>query len=99
MNLNTLMRQMDEAAQEMVPSDLKAKGWKYQDFYGKFTPKAWDYLLAWVGKDQYQLLISSEGFGKDGLPWIRGQFFISPQGFDNLRDRDRGLRIKEEMHL
>lgn len=98
MNLNTVVRMLDDAQQDMVPEDLKAKGWKYQDFNGKFTPKAWDFLRAWIGEGEYQIIIQSSGDGSKG-PWVRGQFFISPQGYENLKDRERGLKLKEEMHI
>lgn len=86
--LKNLSALLDDAMQGCVPEDLKAKGWKYQDFPTRFSPQAWTYILAVMGEDEYKILVMSEGVGKHG-PWVRGQFLISPQGYINLADPER----------
>lgn len=76
-----------------LPPDLVEKGWKYQDFPTRFSPRAWGHLLALIGEGEYQLLITSQGTYKNGEPWIRGQFFISPQGYLNMHDEERRVRL------
>lgn len=71
-----------------MSADLKAKGWRYQDFNTKFTPDAWDYLLRLIGDGEHQIVAMSYGdFGK-GL-FVRGQLWISPQGYLNMQDKER----------
>src|ERR1700743_175375 len=89
--LNT---KLEIALQRMVPKELKDKGWKYIDPPTKFSHEMWDYFLALLGKDEYQLLIMSSGVAKDGFKWKRGQFLVSPQGILNLADKDRRERLK-----
>lgn len=97
-DLAVFMKKMNEAQQEMVPPELKAKGWRYQDFPGTFSPEAWEALVAVIGKDEHQLVAYSEGT-KNGLPFKRGQFFISPQGLSNLGDKERRGRIFAELNF
>ena len=88
-----LNRAMDEAAQGMVPAELKEKGWRYIDPPGRMTPEAWNFFLDWMGDGEYQCIAMTAGSNKHG-PYKRGQFFISPQGLKNLADKERGERIR-----
>lgn len=87
------MQHLDAIAQEMVPDDLKAKGWRYVDPPTKFSHEMWDYFLALMGDGEYQVIIASAGTSKDGFKWKRGQFFVSPQGMKNLADKDRAAAL------
>ena len=75
--LRALLR---EAEQGIVPKELKEKGWRYEDFPTRFSFEMWDLLLETMGKNNYQILVMSQGHD-----WIRGQFLISPEGLANLR--------------
>ena len=98
-DLHELRQLLEEAAQGMVPSELKEKGWRYLDFPTKFSPQAWDWLLLLMGEGEYQLIISSSCSHPDGtLDWIRGQFFVSPQGYANLTDENRRKEIPFPTH-
>lgn len=88
-DLHTLRDALDDALQGSVPADLKAKGWRYQDFNTKFSIDAWDFLLRLIGEGEYQIIIISRGRDKQGEEWVRGQFWISPQGFTNMQDKER----------
>jgi hypothetical protein len=86
--LHELRDSLDTALQGAVPDDLRAKGWRYQDFNTRFTPQAWSYLLRLMGEGEYQVIVMSQGKSNSG-PWVRGQFFISPQGYLNMQDKSR----------
>lgn len=88
--LHALRDALDEVLQGSVPDDLKAKGWRYRDFNTKFTSDAWDFLLRLIGDGEYKIIAMSSGgktIGKDD--WIRGQFWISPQGYTNMQNDER----------
>ncbi|MDB5616047.1 hypothetical protein [Tardiphaga sp.] len=89
-----LNKLLDDAAQGMVPADLKAKGWRYVDPPGRLSPEAWNYLLDWMGDGEYQCIAMSAGRDKHGEAFKRGQFFVSPQGMRNMADKERGQRLK-----
>jgi len=91
--LNSLLGAEQEA---LVPPDLKAAGWRYQDWPATFTPEAWDYLQAIIGEGEYQVIVSSSGTHPDGTAFKRGQMLISPQGYTHLSDRQRMNRIAVE---
>lgn len=81
--------------QEMMPPDLREKGWRYIDPPGIMSPEAWDYFIDWIGEGEYKCIAHSSGI-QDGQPFKRGQFFISPTGMKNLADLERGLKLKEK---
>jgi hypothetical protein len=85
----TVSRKLDEAMQDLVPTELRAKGWRYIDPPTKFSPEMWDYFRNLIGRDEHKLLVSSTGDG-----WKRGQFLISPQGMLNMADKDRQARLR-----
>lgn len=93
-DLHNLRDALDDALQGSVPDDLKAKGWRYQDFNAKFSPQAWGFLLRLLGEGEYRVICMSQGKSNDG-PWVRGQFFISPQGYRNLKDQSRRDQLKD----
>lgn len=90
-----LHKLLDEAAQGMVPPDLKALGWRYQDFPGTFSPEMWKKMLALIGEGEYKIVAMSSGVRK-GVPFARGQLFISPQGYVNMKDKERQALILYE---
>lgn len=67
-----------------MPPELKARGWEYRDVPGLCTPEAWDSLLALIGHGEYQIVAVTSGVNKNG-PFKRGQLFISPKGFENMK--------------
>lgn len=83
-----LFASLDQILQCAVPPELKAKGWRYLDFNARFSPQMWDWILFVIGDGEYKLLVTSQGTD-DGVPWKRGQFLISPQGYANLQDPQR----------
>lgn len=87
-NLHALRDALDDALQGAVPPELRAKGWRYQDFNTKFTPEAWSYLLRLIGEGEYEIIAMSR-YDHPEKPWVRGQFLISPQGYTNMRDKSR----------
>lgn len=78
--MKDILRQMDEAIQELVPAELKALGWRYFDMPVKLSDAMWDEFLTILGPDNFKLLIMSSGPG-----WKRGQFLLSPAAYENLR--------------
>lgn len=94
-----LMKMVDELEQEMVPQQFRDRGWKYKDLPSRLTPEAWTLFTRWIGEGEFHILCMSEGRDENGGAWKRGQFIISPAGFENLRDKDRGKKIREEMGL
>lgn len=89
-----LAKMIADVEQELVPQELRAKGWRYVDPPTKFSPEMWDYFCAIIGEGEYKLLIASEGTERDGFEWKRGQFVISPQGMLNLADKERRERLQ-----
>lgn len=92
----SILHMMSQAAQSMVPPDLRDKGWTYFDPPARFQPMTWDYFLALMGEGEYMLIAQSNGTDENG-PYVRGQFFISPKAQSNLQDKDRQLRLAEKM--
>lgn len=79
---------MDAAAQEMVPPDLRAKGWVYRDLPGWLAADRWTELLERLGVGNYQIVAGSQRSNGDS----RGQFFLSPQAIENLNNWRAELR-------
>jgi len=89
-----MLQRFNELEQSLVPEDLRALGWKYVDPPTKFSHEMWEYFRNLIGMDEHKLLIYSDGITRDGFPWKRGQFVISPQGMKNLADKDRALKLQ-----
>lgn len=64
---------------------LRADGWEYRDIPGRLTPEMWDLLLSRIGEGNYRILAMSMGTNAKGEDWVRGQLFISPAGFEQMR--------------
>lgn len=79
-DLSAFHRQMDEAMQEMVPADLKAAGWRYVDLPTRLSLEMWDNFLSVLGEGNFRILVMSEG-----PDWRRGQFFLAPAAYENMR--------------
>lgn len=73
-----------DALQPPIPEPYKSQGWVYRDLPGKLSPEMWDHFLEILGPDNYTILAMSESKDPEN-PWKRGQFFISPQGMENLK--------------
>ena len=89
MGLTDFMRQLDESMQEMVPPELKMKGWKYWDMYKHPTPEVFYQLLDCFGKEDHQILAMTQTSGS-----IRAQFFVSPEALQRL---DANPELKEQV--
>lgn len=60
----------------------RADGWAYVDPPGRFSPEAWDYFLDLFGREHIVIIIETRGkHPSDGLPFARGQFLVSPEGW------------------
>ena len=62
---------------------LVADGWKYKDFE-KMPEADWNQLLTILGEGNFRL-VTSASYERDGKILKRGQMFISPTGFDNVK--------------
>lgn len=80
-----LLQGLYDAQQQMVPADLREKGWVYRDV-PRMSLEYWEQFINALGED-YQCLIMSKGDN-----WARGQFFLSPQAMDNIAALAKSLK-------
>ncbi len=65
---------------------LIADGWQYRDMPSRVTPEVWAEWLAIMGEGNYRILIMTSFEDATGRTTaVRGQFFISPTGMENMQ--------------
>jgi hypothetical protein len=86
MDAEEIRQLFDEAAQGIVPADLRAQGWRYIDPPTRFSIEMWDYFLSLLGEGEYKILVMTHGKTKDGFEYKRGQFIVSPKAQENMKN-------------
>lgn len=77
--------EMHKATEEAMNEAFKVSGWHYRDIRWTKTDILKN-ILSLIGEDNYKIIISSECNNWDNIPFSRGQFLISPQGLENIKD-------------
>ena len=78
--------QMHNATEEAMNASFKTTGWSYRDI-NWMKVSYFDELFAIIGVDNYKIIISSVRDDWEGGPFRRGQFLISPQGMQNVKNK------------
>ena len=78
--------QMYKDTEEAMNAAFKTTGWSYRDI--NWMPVSYfDELFEILGHDNYKIIISSVRDDWEGGPFRRGQFLISPQGMQNVKNK------------
>lgn len=76
-----LLQKMHEDEQSIVPDNLRSKGWVYRDIPGRMSHEMWDLFLSILGEGNYEVVAMTTA-----QDYKRGQFFLSPQALENLKE-------------
>lgn len=81
------------AGEPVAGKTYRADGWAYIDPPTRFSPEMWTYFLSLIGEENYVILAKSAGTSPhDGLPFVRGQLLVSPEGMENMKKSARAGR-------
>ena len=77
--------EMHKATEEAMNEAFKVTGWHYRDI-NWMKVSDFDQMLEIFGVDNYKVITSTVRDDWEGGPFRRGQYLISPQGMENLKD-------------
>lgn len=85
---NELNIQMHNATEEAMNEAFKTTGWHYRDI-NWMKVSDFDQMLEIFGEDNYKVIAGTVRDDWEGGPFRRGQFLISPQGMENIKEWTR----------